>query len=104
MDRLEEIENQMALNQNDLEHAAMDYFTYKREVDVLRAKTLRTIESGTVAEREARVTEIVAASDLWGTFVKAEAAYESLRLAQRSLGDRASIGQSILRTQQRAAA
>lgn len=101
MARLSTIEEQMATNQNALERAAMDYFSYKREIDVERSKALLTVE-GTVAEREAKATQIVAASDLWQAFVRAEAAYESLRAAQRSLADRASIGQSILRAQGRA--
>lgn len=102
MERLAEIEALMATNQNELEPAATNYYTYKREVDVLRAKTLLTLEGGTVDSRHARVTEIIASSDLWEAFVSAEAAYESLKLAQRSLADRASIGQSILRAQGRA--
>lgn len=98
MARLEEVEEQMATNQNALETAAMDYSAYKREVDVAKAKTFQTAE-GSVQSREAQALIAVSASDLWQVFVSAEAAYESLKLAQRSLSDRGSIGQSLLRAQ-----
>lgn len=98
MQRLEEIEAQQATNQNDLESAAMNYYQYKRETDVERAKAFLTAE-GSVQAREAQALVAVSNSDLWRNFVSAEAAYESLKLAQRSLSDRGSIGQSLLRAQ-----
>lgn len=98
MQRLEEIEEQLATNQNSLESAAMDYHSYKREVDVARAKAFLNAE-GSVQAREAQALVAVSHGDLWRNFVSAEAAYESLKLAQRSLSDRASVGQSLLRAQ-----
>ena len=102
MQRLDEIEAQMATNQNALEAAAMTFYSCKREVDVERAKATLRQKGGTVAEREAQALLEVSSGDLWQKFVPAEAAYESLKLAQRSLADRASIGQSILRAQKAA--
>lgn len=97
MQRLDEIEGQMAENQNELEDAARDYFTLRRERDVQRAKLLATTpKTGTVDDRKAQVLLQMENTDLWRAFVAAEGNYESLKLAQFSLRDRASIGQSIL--------
>lgn len=103
MTRLSEIESQMAENQNALEAAAFDYFGLKRERDLARAKSLLRQDGGTVAEREARATVEVSSGDIWNRFVAAEASYESLKAAQKSLADRASIGQTLLRTMRDAA-
>lgn len=102
MERLAEIEALMATNQNELEKAAMTYFSCKREVDVEQAKAINRQEGGTVDSRKAQALIELSAGDLWQRFVPAEAAYETLKLAQKSLADRASIGQSILRAQGRA--
>lgn len=99
--RLTDIEDHLATNQNALESAAFSYFSLKRERDIARAKALLAQQGGTVAEREAKALIEVASGDIWEQFVSAEAAYEGLRLAQKSLSDRAMIGMSILRSQSR---
>lgn len=108
MERLEEIEEQLAENQNALEDAASAYFAAKRWRDVKRATILLSKAGGTIAEREAETLVQLANSEetkeLYAGFVAAESSYESLKLAQRSLEARASIGQSILRAQNAAGA
>ena len=95
--RLEEIERDLAEHQNDLEEAAMDWFRVKREKERERARAFIGAE-GTVAERSAKadiVTAMLGAEE--------EARYEALRGVVRVLETRASIGQSLLRSQTREA-
>jgi hypothetical protein len=94
--RLEEIENELALRQNLVESAARKWFIGKRDKEHKRAVAFLSAE-GTVAERSAiadRETALMGAQD--------EAEYESLRAVIRTLECRASIGQSVLRMQNRA--
>lgn len=94
--RLEEIENDLAGRQNEFEDAALAWFRAKREKE--KAWAVWFIESvGTVAERKAvadRETALVGMEE--------EAAYEATKAVVRTLETRASIGQSILRSQARA--
>ncbi len=92
----------MAVNQNDLEAAALAYFGLKRERDIARAKALREQSGGSADSRAAAALLAIENTEMYRKFVEAEANYESLKLAQRSLADRASIGQSILRAQKAA--
>jgi hypothetical protein len=93
--RLEEIENELALRQNLVESAARKWFIGKRDKEHKRAVAFLSAE-GTVAERSAiadRETALLGSQE--------EAEYEALRAVVRTLETRASIGQSILRTQNR---
>lgn len=93
--RLEEIEQDLEIRQNVLESAALAWFKAKREKERQRAIAFLSAE-GTVAERSAiadRDTSLIGKDD--------EALYESLRAVVRTLETRASIGQSILRSQNR---
>lgn len=103
MARLAEIEEQLAENQNGLEGAAHDYFSLKRWRDLKRAKILLSKSGGTIAEREAetlvQLSESEATKDDYARFIVAEAMFESMKLAHKSLDARASIGQSILKAQ-----
>jgi hypothetical protein len=93
--RLEAIETDLELRQNTLEAAARGWFLAKRDKEHKRAVAFLSAE-GTVAERSAiadRETALMGAQD--------EAEYEALRAVVRTLETRASIGQSILRTQNR---
>lgn len=95
--RLEEIEADLAERQGPLEDAAMQWFRAKRDRERARAEAFITA-TGTVAERNAQADKATA---LMG--VEAEARYEALKAVTRVLETRASIGQSILRSQAREA-
>jgi hypothetical protein len=94
--RLAEIENDLALKQNELEAAAMDYFRAKRDKELAWAEAFIAATEGTNDHRKATAT--IATSHLG---LEAEAKYEGLKAVVRVLSDRASIGQSILRAQGR---
>jgi hypothetical protein len=93
--RLEEIEKDLEVRQNALESAALAWYRVKRDREKEWALVfLRS--AGTVAERKAvadRDTSLMGKDE--------EALYESLRAVVRTLETRASIGQSILRSQGR---
>jgi hypothetical protein len=101
MQRLADIEGQMASNENGLEAAAMDYFSAKREHDLEMAKAVLRQEGKTVDQRNAQALVEVATGDVWQKFVTSEAAYNGLKLAQESLSSRSMIGMAILRAQGR---
>lgn len=93
--RLEAIDQDLAARQNALEAAAMAWFRAKRDREHRRA-TEFIKATGTVAERNA-------AADLETSMLGAreEAEWEALKAVVRVLETRASIGQSILRSQGR---
>lgn len=97
MERLEQIENDLAVRQMELEGAAREWFTAKRDREAKRAVAFIEAQ-GTVAERNA-------IADAQTAFVgkNAEAAWEALRAVVRVLETRASIGQSLLRSMGRGA-
>lgn len=91
--RLEEIEHDLALRQNTFEAAALAWFKAKRDKEKARAVAFLGA-SGTVAERQAiadRETALDGKNE--------EAEYEALKAVVRILETRASIGQSVLRSQ-----
>lgn len=93
--RLEEIENDLAIRQGALESAAQSWYRLKRDKEKARALAFIDAE-GTVAERQAiadRETALMGKEE--------EALYEALKAVVRTLETRASIGQSILRSQNR---
>jgi hypothetical protein len=95
-DRLEEIERDLALLQNDLEGAAFSWFRSKRDKEKERARVFMQSE-GSVEARKAQAelaTAHLGADD--------EARYEALRSVGRVLETRANIGMSLLRSQGRA--
>lgn len=95
MQRLSDIEADLAKRQIELERAAQDWFHAKREkerdwaVNFLRAE-------GTDGKRRVIAT---AATALDGS--EEEARFESLKAVVRTLDTRAAIGMSILRAQSR---
>jgi hypothetical protein len=97
LSRLEEIEKDLAARQNDYEQAAMDWYRAKRDREKTRAEKFLAA-TGTVAERTAHAEKETA---LIG--VDAEANYEAQKAVVRVLDTRATIGQSILKAQGRAA-
>jgi hypothetical protein len=94
--RLEEIEQDLAKRQNLLEDAAKGWFRAKRDKEHRRAVEFLKA-SGTVAERNALADQETALDGK-----NEEAEWEALKAVVRVLETRASIGQSILRSQARA--
>jgi hypothetical protein len=95
LERLEAIEHDLANRQNALESAAMNWYRAKRDKEKARAIAFLGA-TGTVAERSAIADSLTA---LDGRDEEAE--YEALKAVVRVLETRASIGQSILRSQGR---
>lgn len=93
--RLEAIEQDLATRQNTYESAARKWFTAKREKERKRAIEFLSA-TGTVAERSAIADRETALEG-----VQEEAEFEALKAVMRTLETRASIGQSILRSQGR---
>lgn len=97
LDRLEEIEQDLATRQNVLESAAVKWYRVKRDKEKARATAFLRAE-GTVAVRQALADQETA---LIGRDEEAE--YEAVRAVVRVLETRASIGQTLARTNARAA-
>jgi len=93
--RLEAIEQDLAARQNAFEAAARAWFRAKRDREKARAVAFLAA-TGTVAERNAIADRQTA---LDGSTEEAE--YEATKAVVRVLETRASIGQSILRSQGR---
>lgn len=97
LERLAAIENDLAARENALEAAALAWFRVKRDKEHKRAVEYLKA-TGTVAERNA-VADVETA--MLGAAEEAE--WEALKAVVRVLETRASIGQSILRSQGRQA-
>lgn len=97
MDRLDAIDQDLAVRVNALEAAAASWYRVKRDREHARAVAF-IASDGTVAERQAHADEQTA---LIGRNEEAE--YEALRAVVRTLETRASIGQSLLRSYTRGA-
>jgi hypothetical protein len=97
MQRLQEIEADLAERQNLLERAALAWFRAKRDKEHAHAVAFLSAD-GTVAERAAHA-DIAS----YSIGKEAEAQYEALKAVIRALETRASIGQSLLRSQGRQA-
>lgn len=91
-ERLQGIENDLALRQNALEAAALSWYRVKREREHKRAVAFLSAE-GTVAVRSAiadRDTSMIGVAD--------EAEYEALRAVTRVLETRATIGMALMKS------
>jgi hypothetical protein len=97
MERLGEIEADLANRQNRLETAAMEFFTRKRDQERELASAFLAAE-GSVEERKHRA-RLALMEDL--QYAQAQGRYEGLKAAVRVLETRATIGQSLLRAQSR---
>ena len=95
MARLQEIEQELAVRQNQFEAAAAEYVRLKRDKEHARA-TAFLKATGTVAERQAK-------ADLAAVLIGAEAEglFEGLKGVMRVLDTRAAVGMSILKGQMR---
>jgi hypothetical protein len=96
MERLEAIENDLAMRQNLLEQAALKWFRAKwdreHQWNVAYART----------EGPAHVRKAEAIAQTAGVGVVEEAEWESLRAVVRVLETRATIGMALLKAQGRA--
>lgn len=93
--RLNEIDTDLAARQNTLEAAARAWFIAKRDKE--KARAIAFLEAtGTVAERQALADRATALDGK-----NEEAEWEAVKAVVRVLETRASIGQSILRSQGR---
>ncbi len=91
VERVEQIEADLARRQPVLEDAARKWFVAKRDRDRDRAIAFLGA-TGTVAERNA-----IADRDTATNGAMAEAEYEALKAVVRTLETRASIGQTLIR-------
>lgn len=98
MERLAEIENDLAIRQNLYEQAAGDWFKAQRDIKREWATALLASEAGTVTEKKAEA-DIVAATC---PGAERESEYVALKAVIGVLETRATIGMSILKAQGRA--
>lgn len=102
MERLAEIENDLATRQNDYEQAASDRARAVRNWDKRIAIHQRTATGANAEVRKAvALCVAIEQDDLYAELTDAEARYDALKVVTRTLETRASIGQSILRAQGR---
>ena len=97
-ERLESIEADLAVLQNELEDAALAWFTAKREKDMHRAQAFLSAQGDgkTIAERNALADGLVSTDGMIE-----EATWEGKKAVLKTLETRAAIGMSILRSQGR---
>jgi hypothetical protein len=100
--RLQEIEAELAVKQNEMETAALAFYRSKREREKSRADEFiaATVKGDgktrTIAERNAIADQRTALKG-----VEEEARWEGLRAVVRTLEARATIGASLLKAQGR---
>lgn len=94
-ERLEEIERDLAVRQNVLEATALGWFRAKRDKERRWAQAYLSAE-GPAHERKAHADLAVCTVG-----VAEEAEFEAVKAVVRVLETRASIGQTLLRTQGR---
>jgi hypothetical protein len=99
LQRLEAIEEDLAVRQSDYEEAAGEMHRLVRDFELRVARASLQAKADTATEKKWRALEAVAASDdgLYEKLKEAEGRYEALKAALRVLEQRASIGQSLLR-------
>jgi hypothetical protein len=98
LSRLAEIEEDLGHRQLAFEEAAEGFYRAKRDFE-LELATARLDAQGTVQERADRALLSLAKGDTYKRLIISEASYEGAKAAMRTLETRASIGQSILRSQ-----
>lgn len=97
MQRLEEIERDLANRQNEFESAARGWYAARAEIERRKAVALLSAQDGSVTEKKARAE--LAAFDV--ALLGFESEYEALKAVVRVLEARATINQSLLRAQGR---
>ena len=100
LERLEQIDQDLAARQNDVERAAEEWMRAKRDREKRRAEAFLSAKADgmTVAEAEA-----IADRETCRIGLDCEARYEALKRVIAVLEVRASIGQTLARTNARAA-
>jgi hypothetical protein len=99
--RLEDIETDLALRQAALERVANEAHHTARDMELRMAQTKLVTQAKTETEKKDKALVAIAAADddLYQRSVRAEAEYAGLKAVVKVLEARASIGQSLLRTQ-----
>ena len=100
--RLEGIEEALAHLDVETEHPAAAYYKAKGAWEFAWSKCYLTQE-GTVADRTAHTIIALYESGDYTAYVTAKGAWEAHKAKMRTLADRASIGQSLLKAQTREA-
>jgi uncharacterized protein YjbK len=93
MNRLVEIESDLAIRQNNLESSARQWYGAKRDIEKEKAQALLGSDRASVTEKKAEAD--LAAYDVQGAASEAE--YEALKAVVRVLETRATVCQSLLK-------
>lgn len=103
MNRLSQIEDDLAERQNAYEDAADELARATRAFNLRFAQAMVVAQGGSEKTREAQALIAVAAAEdgVYERLTNAEAAYKALKAAIGTMESRATIGQSILRAQGR---
>jgi len=97
-ERLEGIESDVQERQEKGENAAEAFHRAKRDFELEFAKQFMNA-TGTVTERKLKATKAMDGTESLFALYEAEGAYEGWKAAMRTLELRASIGQSLLKSQ-----
>jgi hypothetical protein len=95
MEKLEQIEEDLAVRQNEVAEAARKWFAAKREREHDEAVAFLAAE-GTDTKRR-----MIAKKETWKTGMNEEAEYIALMAVIRTLETRSTIGMALLKTQGR---
>lgn len=96
--RLESIEADVETRQAKGEKAAEDFYRAKRDFELEFAKKYMNAK-GSPTERKQAATEAMEKDPAYFALLESEGAYEGWKAVMRALEQRASIGQSLLRSQ-----
>jgi hypothetical protein len=99
LQRLEDIENDLATRQAGFEQAARNVHKLERDYKLREARVALETRGATMTEKKWRTIDAIAASGdgLYEALTIAEGDYEGYKAAIDVLKTRASIGQSLLR-------
>jgi hypothetical protein len=98
VERLEQIEADLAVRQSKGETAAENFYRAKRDYEL--AFAIKFMDAtGTATERKQKAIKAMQDDPAHFDLIEHEGAYEGWKAATRTLETRASIGQSLLRAQ-----
>lgn len=97
-DRLEGIESDIFDRQEKGEGAAEKFYRAKRDYELAFALKYMNAK-GSPTERKQAATQAMEKDPAWFALLESEGAYEGWKAVMRALEQRASIGQSLLRSQ-----
>ena len=98
VERLEQIEHDLAERQAKGEQSAEKFYQAKRDFELAYASKYMDA-TGTASERKAKATKALERDPAYLQLMEFEGAYEGWKAAMRTLETRASIGQSLLKAQ-----